>query len=480
MNESGGNSSNKSIKKISTILIVLVISIFAVVLFFNKKEDHTTPNVVLDTNTIEILDSLGDDDRINDFLLIYGILQNVDLADEKKINTQKLQIDEIAKKWNIKTAKLTPHTSINTNTIHFFHELVAPAYYEKAPFQKNSLDIDIYEIENLFVTQGFRYHDAWSEDSTHTRIKYYKSNELNGPYCSISYHDKDDAVEYVHITLLDSQREWSGTQMESHLNQTFDEQMNDMINLAIQDLISYKAAGENPMLDAVLTNEDIDILNWFLYQLNDEQLRRYDVINNEDTIDCLNIWIQADINDKSMIIGFGLNGIDISIYRKDAYTSEFEKNFHLLKQAFWDEPDVIINSDVPNLNELYTSRENHESDSSEVIVSDFIGEWQDSYSQRASLVIDHSNDIYSILIDWGNSADESMQWRMTGTFVNGEKPGIISQDCTKVRIYSGGTEIKEEVIYTGGEALLFIKNGNLYWTDNEEQAGDRCIFEKFE
>lgn len=49
-----------------------------------------------------------------------------------------------------------------------------------------------------------------------------------------------------------------------------------------------------------------------------------------------------------MIIGFGLNGIDISIYRKDAYTSEFEKNFHLLKQAFWDEPDVIINSDVPN------------------------------------------------------------------------------------------------------------------------------------
>lgn len=129
---------------------------------------------------------------------------------------------------------------------------------------------------------------------------------------------------------------------------------------------------------------------------------------------------------------------------------------------------------------MYTSRENHESDSSEVIVSDFIGEWQDSYSQRASLVIDHSNDIYSILIDWGNSADESMQWRMTGTFVNGEKPGIISQDCTKVRIYSGGTEIKEEVIYTGGEALLFIKNGNLYWTDNEEQEGDRWIFEKFE
>lgn len=65
-----------------------------------------------------------------------------------------------------------------------------------------------------------------------------------------------------------------------------------MINLAIQDLISYKTAGENPMLDAVLTNEDIDILNWFLYQLNDEQLRRYDVINYEDTIDCLNIWIK--------------------------------------------------------------------------------------------------------------------------------------------------------------------------------------------
>lgn len=477
MNKSDGKASNKSVKKIITFLLVFVLSVFLVVLIMIKKNENPLSNVSLDTNTIQILDSLGDDDRVDDFLKIYGILRNVDLTDAKKTNTQKLQIDKISEKWNIETAKLNPYTTMNVNTIHFFYELVTPAYYEKAPFQKNSLNIDVDRLVNQFQAQGFRYNKEADKDLAETAIRYYKTNELVGPYCSLRYHNKDKAVEYVSLALFNNQRKWSATQMEAHLNQALDEQVKDMIYLAMQDLDSYIVEGEHPILNGVFTDEEIAVLNWFLYQLNSEQLRAYDVLNNDTTVDCLGIWIPITLNDKAGILGFGLNGIDISVQRIDGYASEFEKHLHSLKQAFWDEPDVIIENDELNLIDLYRANENSKSESPGL---NFVGQWQDSYSQRASLKIENKNEVYSLMINWGISAAETMQWRMTGTYSSGEKTGVISQDCTKVRIYSKGTEILEEVIYTEGEAFFYIQNGILYWEDFTEQIGDKCTFEKFE
>jgi len=476
--------SKKNIKLGLYIFIISIISIVALIStisFFSKEPDDI--RAALSIETKQILDSLGDDERVNDFLKAYNLLLNLDITEEKNSNEKVDQVNEITEKWNVEPIKIghrdISHGSTELIIIHLFYDLIAPVYYEKAPFQKNSLELNIDEITKLFADKDFIYSEEWGDDITQINTKYYKSSELKGPYCSMNYHAKDKEVQSLSFDFFESQRNWSSSQMEEHLNQPFEEQRNDIIDLTLQDLSDYRDGEEDPMLRAVFTAEELEILNWFLDQLDDDQLRQYNIIDTEGHTSFIGLWISANLNDKAFIIGFDLTGIDISIQRRDRYLSEFEKNLHMLQKSFWDEPELVMNENVPDLEELYNSRNITDINSHDKGGSDFIGEWQDSYSQRARMDIEYIDGIYSITINWANSAAENVQWRMTGEFINSEKTGIASYDCTKVLTNSEHGDMTEEVLYEDGEVFLFIENGKLYWSDLTENAGDQCIFEKF-
>lgn len=114
------------------------------------------------------------------------------------------------------------------------------------------------------------------------------------------------------------------------------------------------------------------------------------------------------------------------------------------------------------------------------------GEYMDSVSQRASLYIYYDEEAdpensYTITIQWGNSAFETVEWYMTGRYEAVEEGRIVSVDCEKsIVTYSGenAMDFSLTTVYTDGECTLTLIDGILYWEDGTENAGESCRFEK--
>lgn len=481
----GKKSSNKTL----IIAIILIITLIIIAFFTFLKPNNALENAAIDETSQQILNSLGEDERVDDFLTIYETLHNLDLTNEKKSNKQIEQVNKISEKHHIKPIKIKPHDK-NTDSfiIDFYYDLLLPVYYEKAPFSKNSVDVRIEELVDTFASEGYIYPKEWGEELYRTNTKYYKSSELKGPYSSFNYHNKDKYVDYITFIILDNQWNWSESEFVKHVNQSFEQQMNNFINLVLQDISIYSNVKKTPMLNTVFSEEEINILNWFLYQLDEEQLKRYDVCNNEDTKDCTALWIQANLNDKTVLIVFGMDGIKISLSPKEKPNSDFEKNLRLLDLtflAFMNRPENITSDNMLDLSELYNSRQKSDLNSDVISGADFLGSWGDTYSQRASMDIEYNDGIYSIEINWSSSSTENAVWRMTGEFIRGEETGIISYDCTQVveissENTSGVEGITEEILYENGKAFFYIENDMLYWTDYSENAGENSVFEKIE
>ena len=97
------------------------------------------------------------------------------------------------------------------------------------------------------------------------------------------------------------------------------------------------------------------------------------------------------------------------------------------------------------------------------------GNWNDP-NTGAAMVIDGAG---SASILWTQGDGSVYVWQFT---ITQDADGSIHyKDCVKL-IQSGNQPPR--VLYQNGTGSLAIKGGSLYWQDDIEDAGDRCVFQK--
>lgn len=116
---------------------------------------------------------------------------------------------------------------------------------------------------------------------------------------------------------------------------------------------------------------------------------------------------------------------------------------------------------------------------SDVDYDRFVGEYQDSYSQRAGMEIKKNPDGEGLLIHihWGSSANENTQWDMTATYRDGQ---LVYSDGLKTE-HMMKDESSEEIVKTLEEnqkGYFEVKDGILNWTGAPEESCQACAFEK--
>lgn len=108
----------------------------------------------------------------------------------------------------------------------------------------------------------------------------------------------------------------------------------------------------------------------------------------------------------------------------------------------------------------------------------FVGDYQDSVSQRASAVITENEDLQSahVEISWANSATSTYLWTMDVTFeddklvyTNGEKYELVTDE-------DGNEETLGVFIEMSGYFEWDGITGNISWTGAEEEECQSCVF----
>lgn len=109
----------------------------------------------------------------------------------------------------------------------------------------------------------------------------------------------------------------------------------------------------------------------------------------------------------------------------------------------------------------------------------FVGRWQDIISERCNMTITYEEPAYYIEINWSSSSAENTRWVLEGQY--DEERGGISYCglCVDEYVADDGT-MDNFYRYEMGRGFLRVDGiGLLYWEDDEEQAGQSCIFEKY-
>ena len=117
-------------------------------------------------------------------------------------------------------------------------------------------------------------------------------------------------------------------------------------------------------------------------------------------------------------------------------------------------------------------------DASDFTGEEFVGEWQDEVSQRATMSVKKTDQtgVYDILIHWGSGYNSAMQWRMTATA--GAQDEILSYtDGVKAELTfpdDGDGEEQENIIWDDGTGYFMFRDGYLTWYDEKEtEAAER-------
>ncbi len=112
----------------------------------------------------------------------------------------------------------------------------------------------------------------------------------------------------------------------------------------------------------------------------------------------------------------------------------------------------------------------------------FVGQWMDRASGRASMeILPRVFDDYDKLdvsIHWGGSASESYEWNIEGQFdAQSGKLVYTGGRCLDV-IYDEEGEVSEsEVVYEGSSGSFSFENGLVYWNDDMEERSPEMVFE---
>ncbi|MBR0138895.1 MAG: hypothetical protein IJM17_01260, partial [Firmicutes bacterium] len=103
----------------------------------------------------------------------------------------------------------------------------------------------------------------------------------------------------------------------------------------------------------------------------------------------------------------------------------------------------------------------------------FIGEWQDRVSMRATMtVLPHeygNNEDLDVTVFWGGSAWEGYQWTMRAAYDELEGLLTYTDGVLKDLVYGEDGELAEETLVNeGSKGSFFMKNGDLRWEDDME------------
>ena len=132
---------------------------------------------------------------------------------------------------------------------------------------------------------------------------------------------------------------------------------------------------------------------------------------------------------------------------------------------------------VMSMSLLACSGEKHDSNNDNVNYAEYVGEYQDSFSQRASMDVEDLGDSLKLKVHWSSSADESAIWTMTAKFTS---PNTLSYaDCEYGIIEfdeDGNDSYTKE--YDCGEGYFTLKDGKLYWDGAADMSCIDCVFEK--
>ena len=115
---------------------------------------------------------------------------------------------------------------------------------------------------------------------------------------------------------------------------------------------------------------------------------------------------------------------------------------------------------------------------------EFVGEWQDSYSQRAVMSVKKTAEtgVYDVLVHWGGSYNSAMQWRMKA--VAGAQDEILSyENGVKAELTfpdDADAPEQETVIWNNGTGYLMFRDGYLTWYDEQDAQAADCRFVKVE
>lgn len=111
---------------------------------------------------------------------------------------------------------------------------------------------------------------------------------------------------------------------------------------------------------------------------------------------------------------------------------------------------------------------------------DWAGTWSDIVSQRCFMFIEDIGDnFYSIQIEWSSGASSTTYWDMRAYYNSSTEELEYENGTSYEKIYTEDGDSVEDLGYVDGTGkFYFTEDGHLYWQDDVEDAGARCLFEK--
>lgn len=112
-------------------------------------------------------------------------------------------------------------------------------------------------------------------------------------------------------------------------------------------------------------------------------------------------------------------------------------------------------------------------------MSDFVGTWGDTYSQRCYMTIECTDGVYYYIdINWSDSAWENTHWAFVATY-DSNSNGLKYYGSRCEEYYPDEGEMQETYVYDNGEGLIYLgDDGMVYWEDFVENQGSDCIFQR--
>ena len=103
--------------------------------------------------------------------------------------------------------------------------------------------------------------------------------------------------------------------------------------------------------------------------------------------------------------------------------------------------------------------------------SAFLGDWYDENGGRATMEItEGENDRLRVVIRWGSSASETVEWRMTGE-KDPDYAELWYENGVKAEVTYGedGEPVHEVIRWKDGSGALNMEGGRIYWFDGKEE-----------
>ncbi len=111
----------------------------------------------------------------------------------------------------------------------------------------------------------------------------------------------------------------------------------------------------------------------------------------------------------------------------------------------------------------------------------FVGQWSDTYSQRAYLtVVPTGTGAYIVRLHWGDTAASFAQWDMNAAY-DAASDSIVYSDGTRSYITLKEDDTEDvQVEWTGSSGRFYLEDGMLRWEDDKDESDEDVRFEKME